>query len=132
MLDQGRSAGGGNGSPLRNSCVEASMDRGASRVTVVLGVPRRRRNSAHTGAPGFAVHGRLRLAWGVRQPRGSASQVALDTDVPRGLAPRTGPAASLPAEPEVRSRPQKSANLLSGLVARPAPFPAQGPQVPVF
>lgn len=35
---------------------------------VVLGIPKRRRNSAHTGAPGFAVHGRLRLAWGSGSP----------------------------------------------------------------
>lgn len=31
---------------------------------------------------------------------------------PPGLAPHSGPSASLPAEPEVRSRPQKSADLL--------------------
>ena len=71
MLDQG----GGNGSPLQNSCVEDSMDRGAWRVAVVLGVPRRRRNSAHrssgaslstagcawpggSGSPGILLSGR--------------------------------------------------------------------------
>ena len=47
MLDQGGSAGGGKGSPLRDSCMEDSMDRGAWQVAVVLRVPRRRRNSAH-------------------------------------------------------------------------------------
>ena len=30
----GRSPGGGNGSPLQNSCLENPMDRGARRVTV--------------------------------------------------------------------------------------------------
>ena len=30
----GRSPGGGNGSPLLNSCLENSMDRGAWRATV--------------------------------------------------------------------------------------------------
>ena len=72
---------------------------------------------------GFPVHGRLRLAWWFRQPRGSSSQVALDTEVPRGLAPHTGPLVSLPTEPEVRLRPQKCSNFLWGLVARHAPFP---------
>ena len=37
--ESGRSPGGGNGNPLRSSCLENSMDRGAWRATV-HGVPK--------------------------------------------------------------------------------------------
>ena len=37
ILGSGRSAGEGNGNPLKYSCLEKSMDRGASWVTVHRG-----------------------------------------------------------------------------------------------
>ena len=52
----GRFPGGGNGNPLRYSCLENSMDRGAWWVTVHGATKRRTRLSAHTHTHTHTLH----------------------------------------------------------------------------
>ncbi|XP_070319332.1 collagen alpha-1(I) chain-like [Odocoileus virginianus] len=132
MLDQGRSLEEETGVPSGILAWKIPWTEGPGGYSRPRGPEEEEELSAHRSSQA-RVHGRLRLAWGPRQPRESASQVALDTEVPRGLAPQPGPSASLPAEPEVRSRAvTKVRESPLGLSGQARPVSSTGPADPGF